>query len=45
MEMIFRHVLLKKRIETHASIADTANARHMFATDEDAKDDFTRARI
>ena len=45
MEMISPHVSSQKRQETHVSIVDTANARHMFATDEDVKDNFTRARI
>ena len=45
MEMILPHVLSQKRQGTHVSIVDTANARHMFAIDEDAEDDSTRAGI
>ena len=36
------HVLSQRRKETHVSIVDTENARHMFAIDEV---DFTRAEI
>ena len=41
MEMISPHVSSQRRKETRVSIVDTANARHVFAIDED----FTRAEI
>ena len=45
MEMISPHVSSQKRQETHVSIVDTPNARHMYVIDEDIEDDSTRAEL